>query len=255
MRFVVPLGLALVLAATPVAAENSMDVDADMTLSSDFTRLTMHAEIGLTGDLPLFLRGLVDSTFAGGNGDGTVSQAEADQFQQRGTEDVAQDAVDDVTGNMTLDGNRPVSSDVGSMAIDQLVGPVDGRLMTMTIDGSMILKPDAGPTHALVFRGDVAGPDDDQDDEATVTGALEIRAPDGHIVSSFSGIPGASLNAGKDVLTIPANAMVERAPGDGTVVFAPDPASSPDASPIPAPVAPLLAVGLLAVAAVARRAR
>jgi hypothetical protein len=161
----------VLLLLVPAASASTLT----LSFSPTFGVATMEAEGVLDGDDARLVRGYMDA-----NRDGTVTAQEATQFLAfaRGLIG-AQVARMLGGGNLTLDGEAAVGSELGNVTFDDAAGAVQGGPpMPFRLDMRFLFAPEEAKTHTLRLVGN-----------PTPGGALEMRihAPSGWRVASVTG--------------------------------------------------------------------
>lgn len=228
------LAALLMVALLPSAhAANS----ANMTFNGSFTTMTIQATVDASGQEAQGMRQAMDSQ---GNGDGSVTPDEKDEFVAFMKSLMAGQASQPLGDNVTLDGEGPKRADVTKLDILGATGAVSSSaVMTMVATMEVVFEPGEGSTHTLrmVGRADPNG--------SKETAKVSIRAPANYTITSHDGIPGASLSSDKTTLSFTDSASSS---GSSTIVFG---QASEKGAPAPGVLAVLAA--LAAVVLVLRR--
>jgi len=251
------LALALLAAAAAVSfVPQALAADASATLAfgPGFTSASLHAEIPIAGTDAADIRQAMDSPYLRGNGDGQVSQSEADAFLDTARPTMEKGAVKDFdSGNTTFDGHPLGVPDFGGFAMQGAVGPVDSTdAITVQVDATLHLEPGPGPDHTFFSPADQgtstsssSAPPPSPDDAMQV----HVKAPSGFVISRADGFPGHTLSDDGATLTFPAAGSS----GDTTIVFSPTGSAGGAGSKPDAILRLGDSLGLAAVAALARR--
>lgn len=238
MRIAGPIAILLVLGIPLADADEMEDFTIQASLNDTLRVLAIDTTIHLRGDEAKGTRALLDSG-PGGNGDGTVTQAEVDSFEQF-VKDTQQggakprEVLD--SGNMTMDGRGPTGA---TFVLELEGGPglvSSADPVSMKTVASLTFTPGPGPTHTFAIRGPAM-------DTGSGHGTFSLQAPAGHTMS-VTGLAGHTLSADKRTVSLHSDAgsLV------GTIVFTPVAATASS----PVPVLPLVAVVVLAMAGAVR---
>lgn len=185
-------GEALLNFESPAAA----DIEFDLTISGEDAQET---------------RAAIDSDQAGGNGDGDVSQEEADAFEELLRSSFNRPGATPASG-MTIDGQNASASNLTSFDILDATGDVNST-EPIRYDLVMAIEWPVTPGDEHTFE---SSGDEDADGESQGDVSLTIRAPSGYTISSTDGLPdGADVS--DDEVTY--DAAEGQATGTITVVF------------------------------------
>lgn len=228
--------IAAVVLVPAALATNSMQI----TPSADFSELSLDVRVEASGSESAQVRSGIDATFMGGNGDGVVSQAEVDAFEAKVKGTMGQSMADSVGDNVTMDGN--VATDLTGITLDILdaTGPVTSTaVLAMVVTATLHFPGSDGPTHTMFWQANA------DEGEATIT--VTVRAPDGYVIDSATGIPGEAVTSGKKEFQFTDSAANDQ---DATIVFAPESSGSRKS-----PAAGLGAVAVCLAAAILLRSK
>lgn len=239
MRLPLLVAIAAIALLPAALAANSMEI----TPSADFAELAMQARLGMSGSESAQMRGAMDSTFVGGNGDGMVSQAEVDAFEARLKDPMGSSMADSIGDNVTMDGN--LATDLTGVTLQILDGPgavTSTGVITIDVTATIHFPTGAGATHTMFWQ---ATPE-----EGDATVAVTVRAPAGYIISSVEGLSEDALAADKASLQFTDSAGND---DDATIVFTKSSGAAPGTKN--APAAGLAAIGACVAAAFLVRSR
>lgn len=242
MRLALAVCAALLLACTGTQA--ALEATSFTFKFDSPAKYTASGEMTMTGEEAQDMRMSADEG-EDGNGDGTVSQAEADALKAMFAEFMEEGANEE--DPITIDGKEPKTESMSITKMAGLTGDVDsddpiviGIKMTAAYDVK------AGEKHTVLFP---AGEEEEEDDpfggEDVV---LTMQAPPGYIIASKTGWPAsAKLSSDKTKLTVEASEMSTTS--EQTLVFEKGSAGGEDSPAVGVALGALL----LGLACVSRR--
>lgn len=198
MRIEACLLLAFLVTAAPFMAANGQDahgptLGATLRLTS-LTEADFEFSMTFSGAAAAQVREYVDSSYAGGDGNGQVDEAEARAFEKQFRDNLDSDEEDNETDDdLTLDGVPYADPDFAQAAFtfDGFVGSDASSSAPLTIRGTLKTQlegsPGPGPSHVLASPEGDENETEEDDTDFFSDGEIIVRVPPDYKITTVTG--------------------------------------------------------------------